>query len=162
MGFNMLFYIIFGNNLLTRGPVPVSVFFCLFQSFAEKEYQTESKQNTPRRLGVQVRRATRWPQGWRARPQPCGPLGDPLTQIFLLYILLYPKNFQGSHKTTFPPPQPSEPMRSHLGAFFDDLSEGESIMVGFYINTIASPMKREQFTTDLRVHSYQQMVLLSL
>ena len=40
MGFNMLFYIIFGTNLLTEGLVPVSV-FCLFQCFAEKEYQTE-------------------------------------------------------------------------------------------------------------------------
>ena len=28
-------------------------------------------------------------------------------------------------------------------------------MEGFYINTITSPMNREQFTTDLRVHSYQ-------
>ena len=27
-------------------------------------------------------------------------------------------------------------------------------MEGFYINTIASPMKHEYFTTDLRVHSY--------
>ena len=44
MGFNMLFYIIFGTNLLTEGPVLVSV-FCLFQCFAEKEYQTESKRN---------------------------------------------------------------------------------------------------------------------
>ena len=26
MGFNMLFYIIFGTNLLTGGPVPVAVF----------------------------------------------------------------------------------------------------------------------------------------
>ena len=40
MGFNMIFYIIFGTNLLTGGPVPVAV-FCLFQCFAEKEYQTE-------------------------------------------------------------------------------------------------------------------------
>ena len=44
MGFNMLFYIIFWTNLLTGGPVTVFVFF-LFQSFAEKEYQTESKRN---------------------------------------------------------------------------------------------------------------------
>ena len=44
MGFNMLFYIIFGTNLLTGGPVPVSVFY-LFQCFVEKEYQIESKQN---------------------------------------------------------------------------------------------------------------------
>ena len=45
-------------------------------------------------------------------------------------------------------------MRSHPWAFFGDLPEGDSIMEGFYINTIASPMKREYFTTDLRVHSY--------
>ena len=44
MGFIMHFYIIFGTNLLTQSPVPVSV-FPLFQCFAEKEYQTESKRN---------------------------------------------------------------------------------------------------------------------
>ena len=44
MGFNMHFYIIFGTNLLTEGPVQIAV-FCLFQCFAEKEYQTESKRN---------------------------------------------------------------------------------------------------------------------
>ena len=40
----MLFYIIFGTNLLTQSPVPVFV-FSLFLSFTEKEYQTESKRN---------------------------------------------------------------------------------------------------------------------
>ena len=44
MGFTMHFYIIFGTNLLTQSPVPVSI-FSLFQCFAEKEYQTESKRN---------------------------------------------------------------------------------------------------------------------
>ena len=44
MGFIMHFYIIFGTNLLTKGRVQIVV-FCLFQCFAEKEYQTESKQN---------------------------------------------------------------------------------------------------------------------
>ena len=44
MGLNMHFYIIFGTNLLTRGPAQIAV-FCLFQSSAEKEYQTESKRN---------------------------------------------------------------------------------------------------------------------
>ena len=45
--FNGLYYalyIIFGTNLLTGGPVKIAV-FCLFQCFAEKEYQTESKRN---------------------------------------------------------------------------------------------------------------------
>ena len=41
MGFNIPFYIIFGTNLLTEGPVQFAVFFCLFQCFAKKEYQTE-------------------------------------------------------------------------------------------------------------------------
>ena len=44
MGFNLHFYIIFGTNLLTKAPVQIA-FFCLFQCFAEKEYQTESKRN---------------------------------------------------------------------------------------------------------------------
>ena len=44
MGFILHFYIIFGTNLLTRGLAQIVV-FCLFYSFAEKEYQTVSKQN---------------------------------------------------------------------------------------------------------------------
>ena len=40
MGFNIPFYIIFGTNLLTEGRVQIAV-FCLFQCFAEKEYQIE-------------------------------------------------------------------------------------------------------------------------
>ena len=44
IGFILHFYIIFGTNLLTGGPAQ-NCRFCLFQSFAEKEYQTESKRN---------------------------------------------------------------------------------------------------------------------
>ena len=69
MGLFIHFYIIFGTNLLAQGPVQIFV-FCLFQCFAEKEYQTESKRNetftrifvgrnASRRLGVEVRDATR-------------------------------------------------------------------------------------------------------
>ena len=45
MGFTLHFYIIFGTNLLSGDPTRIAVFFCLFQCFEEKEYQTESKQN---------------------------------------------------------------------------------------------------------------------
>ena len=45
MGFIIHFYITFGTNLLTGGPVCIAIFFCLFQYFEEKEYQTESKRN---------------------------------------------------------------------------------------------------------------------
>ena len=44
LGFIFHFYIIFGTNLLTGGPAQ-NCRFCLFQSFAEKEYQMESKRN---------------------------------------------------------------------------------------------------------------------
>ena len=44
MGFNVPFYIIFGTNLLNKGPGQIAV-FCLFQYFTEKEYQTEYKRN---------------------------------------------------------------------------------------------------------------------
>ena len=33
MGFNMLFYMIFGTNLLTYNPVPVSIFFLVFEFY---------------------------------------------------------------------------------------------------------------------------------
>ena len=45
MGSNLHFYIIFGTNLLTGGPARIAIFFCLFQCFKEKEYQTESKRD---------------------------------------------------------------------------------------------------------------------
>ena len=45
MGFIIHFYIMFWTNLLIGGPVQIAVFVCLFQCFAEKEYQTKSKRN---------------------------------------------------------------------------------------------------------------------
>ena len=107
------------------------------------------EQTQPRRLGVEVKEATRRPRGrgaclgGRRAPHPRGPLVAPPTYFSRLYILLYPENIQRSHENTFPPPQPSVPVRSHLGAFSGDLREGDSIMEGFYINTIASPMMCE-------------------
>ena len=156
----MLFYIIFGTNLLTRGPVPVSLFFCLFYSFAEKEYQTESKWNEtftmiflgPTSIHKTWSRslelheaATRQegaPRGVGAPPPSWAPRGPP-TYFFRLYILIYHENIREHYETLFPPPQPSVPVRSHLGAFFGAPLEEESITEGFYINTIASPMMCE-------------------
>ena len=115
-----------------------------------------------RRLGVDVREASRKPRGREARPHPRGPLVAPPTYLFRLYILIYPENIREHHKTLFPSPQPSVPVRSHLEAFSGAPPEGDSITEGFYINTIASPMMCEQFTTDLRVHSYQLDGPLSL
>ena len=155
MGFIIHFYIIFGSNLLIGGPAQIAV-FCLFQCFAEKEYQTKSKRNETfgnvifgtkiiQRTcsGRQERseEATRQggaPAPW-ARPHPRGPLAAPPTYFFLLYIPTYPENIRDGAKTLFPQPQPSVPVRSHLGAFSGAPPEEASITEGFYINTIASP-----------------------
>ena len=126
------------------------------------------EQMQSRRLGVDVKEATRRPRGRRARPggqarpHPRGPLVALPTYFFRLYILIYPENIQEHHETLFPPRQPFVPVRSHLGAFAGAPPEGESTTEGFYINTIASPMSCEQFTIDLRVHSCQLYGLFSL
>ena len=136
------------------------LFFYLFQCFTEKEYQTESKRDETfgrvifgteaiqetwsTRQGINkdiTRQGARLPPGRALHPR--GPLVAPLTDFFCLYIPIYPKNVQEHHKTIFPPPQPSVPVRNHLGAFSGAPPEGESITKGFYINTIASPMMCE-------------------
>ena len=165
LGFIIHFYIIFGTNLLTGGPSQIAVFFCLFQCFVEKEYQTESKLNETfgnvifgtnviQRTwsGCQAINKASTRQG--ARPPPSWAPVAPPTYSFLLYIPTYPQTTRYGAKNLIPPPQPSIPVRSHLGAFFGDPPEGASITEGFYINTIASPMMCEYFTSDLWVHSY--------
>ena len=150
----MLFYIIFGTNLLTEGPVQIDV--CLPISVFRRKGISNGIQ-MERNLREDLSRHKHNPEDleWKSdtqqgsheaggrTPHPRGPLVAPPTYFFHLYILLYPENIQGSHDTTFPPTQPSVPVRSHLGAFSDDLSEGDSSTDGFYINTIASPMMCE-------------------
>ena len=153
MGFIIHFYIIFGTNLLTGGLVQIAV-FCLFKCFAEKEYQTESKRNDT--FGRVIFGTNTIQETWSGcqgsneeatrqggTPPPSWPLVAPPTYFFRLYILIYPENIREHHETLFPPPQPSVPLRSHLGAFSGILPEGALITEGFYINTIASPMKCE-------------------
>ena len=77
------------------------------------------------------------------RPLPRGPLGAPPTYSFLLYIPTYPRTIRAGDKNLIPPPQPSVSTRSHLGACSGAPPEGASTTEGFYINTIASPMKCE-------------------
>ena len=86
-------------------------------------------------------------QGARLPPgralHPCGPLVAPPTYFFLLYIPTYPENIREHHKNLIPLPQPSVPMRSHLGACSGAPPEGASITEGLYINTIAPSMSCE-------------------
>ena len=80
-----------------------------------------------------TRQGRAYPPGRALHPR--GPLVAPPTYFFRLYILIYPKNIQEHHETLFPPPQPSVPVRSHLGDFSGAPPEGESITEDFYINT---------------------------
>ena len=154
MGFNISFYIIFGTNLLTEGPVQIAIFLPI-SVFRRKGIsngiQTErnlredlfwNKRN-PGDLEWTSRKQRGGHEAGRCAPHPRGPLVAPPTYFLRLYILLYPENIQEHHETLCPPPQPSVPVRSHLGAFSGAPSEGESITDGFYINTIASPMMCE-------------------
>ena len=86
---------------------------------------------------------------------PRGPPVAPPTYFFLLYIPTYPQTIRYGAKNLIPPPQLSVSMRSHLGAGSGAPPERAVITEGFYIITIPSSMKCEQFTSDLRVHSQQ-------
>ena len=133
----MHFYIIFGTNLLTQSPVPVSVFL-LVSVFRRKgisngmkpsgELFLERKQS--RRLGVDVREASWMPRGrearptpW-ARPHPRGPLVAPLTDFFHLYKSIYPKTFEDNLRSGVPPPQAYVATKNLLGARSGTLPEG--------------------------------------
>ena len=69
MGFIIHFYIIFGTNLLTGGPAQIAVFLPI-SVFQRKGISNGMKpsgelfleQKQSRRLGVDVREASRWPR----------------------------------------------------------------------------------------------------
>ena len=161
LGFIIHFYIIFGTNLLTGGPAQIAV-FCLFQCFAEKEYQTESKRNetfgnmifgtnviqrtwSPRKESNEesTRQGARLPLPPRRALHPRGAHVAPPMYSFLLNIPTYPQTTRYGAKTLITPPQLSVSTRSHLGAYSEAPPEGASITEGFYINKIALPMKCE-------------------
>ena len=81
--------------------------------------------------------------GGRHAPYLVGPLTlHRRTPSSYIYLRIPKRSEQGA-KNLIPPPQPSVSMRSHLGACSGAPPEGASTMEGFYINTIAPPMKCE-------------------
>ena len=83
MGFIIQFYIIFGTNLLTQGPVQIAVFFAYFSVSQKRNIKRNPNGMKPsrelflewkqsRRLGVDVREASRKPRGREACPTPLG------------------------------------------------------------------------------------------
>ena len=158
LGFIFHFYITFGTNLLTGGPAQNCCFlpFSVFRrnrisngvqtewNLRDRDFPTERDPGdldpTPRSFRGGHEGGGRPP--W-ARPLPRGPLGAPPTYSFLLYIPTYPRTIRTGAKNLIPPPQPSVSTRSHLGACSGAPPEGASTTEGFYIITIAPPMKCE-------------------
>ena len=94
------------------------------------------EQTQSRRLGVDVREASRKPRGWEARPTPwarphCrGPLVAPLTDFFRLYISIYPKNIEEQNRSGVPPLQAYVATKNQSGPYSGTLPEGESLTGG--------------------------------
>ena len=133
--------------------------FCLFQYFEETEYQTESKRNET--LEFVIFQPNVIQETWTllqeaseevTRVEGASPLGAPPTSwaprsstdalLPPIYTYVPPTDQIRSQKpnsiaATF------YSMRSHLGACFGAPPEGASTTEGFYINTIAPPMKCE-------------------
>ena len=160
LGFIIHFYITFGTNLLTGGPSQNCCFFAYFRVSQKKNIKRSPNGMKPsgtwflertrsRRLGPYVKQPRGRPRGRGARlpPRralhPRGPHVAPLTYSFLLYIPTYPQTNREEAKNLIPLLQLSVSTRSHLGACSRAPPEEASITKGFYINTIASPMKCE-------------------
>ena len=89
-----------------------------------------------RRLGVDVREASRKPRGreacptpW-ARPHPHGPLVAPLTDFFCLYKSTYPKTFEEQDRSRVPSVQASGATKNLSGARSSTLPKGEPLTGG--------------------------------
>ena len=111
MGFIINFYIIFGTNLLTQGPVQIAVFFAHFSVSQKRNIKRNPngmkpsrgsflEQTQSRRLGVDVKKEARRPRGRRARPrgvgapptlvgQGVGPLQLILSPVFFIIPCYY-------------------------------------------------------------------------
>ena len=115
MGFTLHFYIIFGTHLLTGGPARIAVFFAYFSISKKRNIKRSPngmkpsgawflEQTWSRGLGVQVKKQSRKPRGWRARlPLQGAPpiLWAPRASTNVLLPPIYthiPRNHQGSHR----------------------------------------------------------------
>ena len=158
MGFILHIYIIFGTNLLTGGLTQIAVFLPI-SVFRRKIISNEAQ--TEWNLRERDFRNKRDPEdlewtssnqrggheaGRRAcptgrAPHPRGPLVAPPTYFFLLYIPTYPENIRDRAKTYFHRRNLLYPWDPILGPFPALRRRGH--WLGFYINTIASPMMCE-------------------
>ena len=137
------------------------LFFPLFQCFAEKEYQTESKRNETFGsviFGTNVIEETwSWSQGsfevatrqggapyppGRA-PHPRGPVVAPLTDFFRLYMSIYPKNIGEQNRSGVPPPEASVTTKNQSRPVLAPCRRGDPSPVAIFIIPALSMTRRE-------------------
>ena len=121
LGFIFHFYIIFGTNLLTGGPIQNCCFFAYFSVSKKRNIKRSPNGMKPlgtwfshriwsRRLGPHVKKQRREPRGRGVRPPPSWPPVAPPPYSFLLYIPTYPQTIRYRAKNLIPPPQPRGPV----------------------------------------------------
>ena len=91
----------------------------------------ERKQS--RRLGVDVREASRCPRSREACPTPLGArptLVAPLTDFFRLYMSIYPKNIGEQNRSGVPLLQASVATKNQSGPYSGTLPEGGTLTGG--------------------------------
>ena len=117
------------------------LFYCLFQYFEEKEYQTESKRNETFGNVIFLEQydpedlefTSEDPRGGQeigVCPLSRGPLEHLPTDFFRLYKPTYPKTIEYQDRLGVPPPQASVATKNLSGARSGTLLEGEPITGG--------------------------------
>ena len=143
MGFIIHFYIIFGTNLLTRGPaqiccfMPISVFRGKGISDGVKTERNQLEKlflegKQPREVGVHVRGDTGCPRGCppgRALLPRGAPVAPP-TYPLHPYIPTYRKTSRREPRSGVPPPQASRATKNQSGPCSGTLPEGGSLTGG--------------------------------
>ena len=135
------------------------LFYCLFQYFEEKEYQTESKRNETFGSVIFLEEydpgdlefTSEDPRGSHeiggrppvGHPLSRGPLEHPATDFFRLYSPTYPKNIHREDRSRVPPPQSSVATKNLSGALPGTLPAGGSI-TGGHLHHLALSMTRRE------------------
>ena len=96
------------------------------------------EQTWSRRLGVEVKEASRWQRGWapptRRAPLSHGPLKHPLTDFFHLYKSIYPKTFEDEDRSGVPLPQAYVATKNQSRPFSGTLPEGGGSLTGGHLH----------------------------
>ena len=104
-----------------------------------------SEQTQSRRLGVDVKEATRRPGGREARPggRRAPTLVAPLTDFFRLYMSIYPKNIEEHHETLVPSPEASIGIENQSRPVPAPCRRGNPSPVAIFIISALSMTRRE-------------------